>query len=243
MTGSADNAARPSMKRSSILIAAVAVAAVIGGGVAYVMGVADARKPNAEMAMGPPMAGAANSSERALPMEAAGSTADQGRQLALAIEQALVARDPQQRETAFNILLPELIRVAPGRVADIVARREPGEMRDTVRDEVSRQWITMNRDQAVGWIGSLEERERRAAATIAMRTLAARDPAEAIEVADQFGVGRDDGSLEHIVQIWATENPDEAMRWIAKQPPDDPRTAPLRERIDRVRAQQTNSSP
>ena len=40
------------------------------------------------------------------------------------------------------------------------------------------------------------------------------DPAQAIAVADQFGIGRDDGSLEHMVQIWATENPDEAMQWL-----------------------------
>src|SRR4051812_39967230 len=31
--------------------------------------------------------------------------------LALEIERALVARDPQQRETAFAFLLPELLRV------------------------------------------------------------------------------------------------------------------------------------
>jgi hypothetical protein len=63
-----------------------------------------------------------------------------------------------------------------------------------------------------------------------MRTLAATSPAQAIAVADQFGVGRDDGSLEHIVQIWAVERPDEAMRWIEAQPPGE-RTAQLRARI------------
>ena len=71
-----------------------------------------------------------------------------------------------------------------------------------------------------------------------MRTLAASDPAQAIQVADQFGVGRDDGSLEHIVQIWATENPDAAMRWIDRQPPNDPRTVQLKARIEQVRPQQ-----
>lgn len=61
------------------------------------------------------------------------------------------------------------------------------------------------------------------------------DPAQAIAVAEQFGVGRDDGSLEYIVQIWATERPDEAMLWIERQLPGE-RTAQLRARIQQVRS-------
>ena len=160
------------------------------------------------------------------------------RQLALEIERALVARDPQQLETAFNVLLPELLQAESARVVAIVARQQPGEVRDALRDEVTRQWIRVNREAAIEWIGSLDEAERRSSATIAMRTLAASEPAQAISVADQFGVGRDDGSLEHIVQIWATENPEEAMRWLDRQPANDPRTEQLRARIEQVRSQQ-----
>ena len=68
----------------------------------------------------------------------------------LEIERALVARDPQQRETAFNFLLPELLQAEPQRVVDMVARQEPGEARDALRDEVARQWITRDRDAAIG---------------------------------------------------------------------------------------------
>jgi hypothetical protein len=91
-------------------------------------------------------------------------------------------------------------------------------------------------------MGSLEnEWERKASATIAMRTLAAIEPAQAIAVADEFGVGRDDGSLEHIVQIWATENFDECMKWLETQP-DNARTAQLRARIEQVREPQLAAS-
>jgi hypothetical protein len=41
---------------------------------------------------------------------------------------------------------------------------------------------------------------------------------------------------KHVVQIWATEDPDEAMRWIEKQPPGDTRTAQLRARIEQTLA-------
>jgi hypothetical protein len=100
-----------------------------------------------------------------------------------------------------------------------------------------------DRDAAVAWIGTLDnEVELEAAATTAMRTLAATAPAEAIEVADQFGIGRNDGSLEHLVQIWATEKPHEAMRWIEAQPAADPRTIQLRARIESVAAGTYNAA-
>lgn len=167
--------------------------------------------------------------------EFASATQERSRQLALAIERALVSRDSQQRETVLNFILPELLREAPDRVIAVVARQEPGETRDVLRDEVARQWITKDRDAAIEWMNSLEHAERQASATIATRTLAAVEPAQAIAVANQLGIGRDDGSLEHMVQIWATERPEEAQRWIEGQPPDDPRTVQLRSRIEHVR--------
>jgi hypothetical protein len=88
-------------------------------------------------------------------------------------------------------------------------------------------------------MGSLEGDERKASAIVAMRTLAAIEPAQAVAVADEFGVGRDDGSLEHIVQMWATENFDECLRWLDTRP-DNALTAQLRTRVEQVRAQ---SSP
>jgi hypothetical protein len=241
MAGSADNAARFRMKFSPILVSAVMVAVLIGGGVVYFLGDGEAQVPRAENA--PPLAAReAGSIDRAPAEVTDTATPERNSQLALEIDRALAARDPQQRETAFNSLLPELLRAEPARVVGIVSRQQSGEARDVLRDEVTRQWITLDRDAAIEWIGSLDEAERRSSATTAMRTLSASDPAQAIHVADLFGVGRDDGSLEYIVQIWATENPDAAMRWIDRQPPDDPRTVQLKARIDQVRAQKGAAS-
>jgi hypothetical protein len=167
--------------------------------------------------------------------EVASDAQERNRQLAMTIERALVSRDAQYRETVFNFILPELLREEPDRVIAMVTRQEPGEARDALRDEVARQWITKDPGAAVEWMNSLEQVDRTTSATIAMRTLAAINPAHAIAVADQLGVGRDDGSLEHMVQIWATEKPEEAMRWIEGQPPADPRTAQLRARIEHAR--------
>jgi len=157
-------------------------------------------------------------------------------QLELAIERSLVAKDPQQRETAFTFLLPELLQVEPKRIVAMVVRQEPGDVRDLLRDEVARVWIQADERAAVDWIKTLDDAERSSAATTAVAVIASRNPGGAIELADELGVGRDDGSLEHLVQLWAIEDPEAAWRWIETQP-DGPRTDRLRARIKQARAQ------
>jgi hypothetical protein len=157
-------------------------------------------------------------------------------QLALEMERALAARDPRQRETALAEVLPELLLAEPARVVDLLAHQPPGEARDALRDAMTRLWVRYDRDATVRWIRSMEdESERRSSARVAVNSLAAGAPDQAIYVADQFGVGRDDGTLEHLVQMWAEADLDAALHWLATQP-DDAHTAPLRARIELVRA-------
>ena len=95
-------------------------------------------------------------------------------------------------------------------------------------------------DYVKEWEHGTNEAERRASAQSAVQTLASVAPEQAIYVADQLGVGRDDGYLERMVQLWAEGNLNEAERWLAGQP-DDARTAPLRARIEQVR--ERNGAP
>lgn len=155
------------------------------------------------------------------------------------IERALVARDPQRREAVFVFLLPELLQFDSKRVAEMVRKQEPGEARDALRTEVARHWIMRDVDGAVGWIKSLEsEAERRDAAEAAVATLAAYTPDQAIAVAEEFGVGRQNGYLEHLAQIWAESDLPAAEAWASSQR-DNPQSAPLRARIDAVRVAQS----
>ena len=48
--------------------------------------------------------------------------------------------------------------------------------------------------------------ERRTAALLGVRTLAARSPEQALAAAERFGVGRDDGTVTHLVQVWAEKS-------------------------------------
>jgi len=159
-----------------------------------------------------------------------------------AIERALASQDAQQREAVFTFLLPELLQFDPQRVVKMLAKLEPGEARDVLRHEMALQWTARDSEAAVNWIKSLEsDRERQDTARIAVSAIAASDPAQAIHVADQLGVGRDDGSLEQLAQMWAEENPEAAGRWIAAQP-DGAGTEQIRALIQKVLASRGESA-
>jgi hypothetical protein len=227
-------------KPTTITLVAITVIALFASiGSAYYLDAREPKKPYPKATPPPPPSDVYIPSKEPVPTaeEIERQARDHNAQLGLEIERALAARDPRQRETAFTFLLPELLQVDPGRVVELVARQAPGEARDAFRTEVARQWITRDRDAAVAWMKSMEnEAERQQSAETAVASLAAIAPEQAIYVADQFGIGRDNGYLEHMVQMWAEGNISEAERWLASQP-DDARTAPLRARIERVRQQ------
>ena len=223
------------MKPTSII---TLVAATLAGiGTAFWLSANEARKPWPKPTPPPPASPVFTPSKEHAPSaeEIERAARSHYQQLELAIERSLVAKDPQQRETAFTFLLPELLQVEPKRVVALVAKQEPGEVRDLLRDEVARVWIQADERAAIDWMKSLDEAERNSAANTAVAVIASRDPAGAIELADELGVGRDDGSLEHLVQLWAIEDPEAAWRWIETQP-EGPRTEQLRARIKQARS-------
>lgn len=201
------------MKRQSILIVATAVAAALVH--AWV-----ARKPappappHAAFARPAATARQPAKADAIAALNAAAASQERDRQVARAIESAMLSNDAGRRETALTMLLPELLQADPGRVVDLVARQPAGESRDALRDEVARQWIARDAAAAVVWLQTQGDAR---SSNVAVRALAAISPAQAIDAADRLGVGRDDGSVAHILQIWAAESPREAQRWLDNQ--------------------------
>jgi hypothetical protein len=140
-------------------------------------------------------------------------------QLRTAIERALVSLDPREREAAFTLLLPQLIERDPALAEQLLERCDAG----PVCDELFRRALTAAADsdieRASQWVANvLQDEKRHEAAQELTRHLARKNPGVAIEVANRFDVGRDDGSLEHLMQLWAVENPTQAQRWLEAQP-------------------------
>jgi hypothetical protein len=133
--------------------------------------------------------------------------------------------------------------VDPAAAALILQRAPRGFGRDELRDRIARLWASANTSTALEWVTTLEDDDDRRLATLSMRSqIAASDPAAAIEISDLMDVGRDDGTLVHIAQMWAEENPSAAMAWAERQPAGPLRDA-LLARIAMVTARRATEAP
>lgn len=145
---------------------------------------------------------------------------DTGSQLIREIEQALVSVDDNERDRVYMQLLPELISRDANAAARLVEKTAPGQVRTELLGHVARLWAATDIDGAISWASRLkDEADRTTAATEMTTQLARTHPGNAIEVADLFAIGRDNGSVEHMAQMWATENLDAALKWVHGQPP------------------------
>ena len=176
------------MRPTSIVTASLAV--LIGVGFAFWLNAGEARRPWPKATPPPPPSPIYTPSTERVPDEA--EIADMARghvgRLEQEIEQALAGRDAQRREAAFTFVLPELVQVDPEGTVAMLARQPEGEARDTLRAEVTRQWIAKDPHAAVLWMKSLPDNERHATAATAVNSIAAYDPAQARALAREFGL-------------------------------------------------------
>jgi len=176
------------MRHTSVV--ALLLAALVGVGAIFLLGAKEPRRHWPKPTPPPPPSPIYTpSTEHAMSeAEIVQQAQEHNQRLELAITRALANRDPQQREAAFTFLLPELVQVDPQRVVAMVANLQPGESRDTLRSDVARQWIARDPTAAVRWMKTLPEDERHASAVAAIASIAAHSPAEAKDLAVEFGV-------------------------------------------------------
>jgi hypothetical protein len=101
---------------------------------------------------------------------------------------ALAQGDVARREAAVVFLLPELVQVEPGRVVAMVARQEPGPMRERLRDEVALIWASQDLPAATRWLLTLDEAERKKSARAAVEMLMPVEPLQAAALARELGL-------------------------------------------------------
>jgi len=157
--------------------------------------------------------------QRIIPATVATAALDSSAQLVREIDRALVCVDQRERERAFAELLPALIAIDVHGAAGLLERSPPGAVRNEFRARLVALWMETDRAAAINWVTTLEDDgERKLAAADAVSHIAPSDPAAAIEISDLFNIGRDDGTLEHITQVWAEEHLEDALKWAEAQP-------------------------
>ena len=165
---------------------------------------------------------------------------EKSRQLQLEIERALASIDEVERGRAYTQLLPALIAIDPVAVERLVESCPAGPVRDQLLRHAALGWSAANLDGAIEWVTAMkDDAERDIAATEIVSEVAQADPAHAIEVSDLFRVGRNDGTVEHIAQLWAVENLKASLDWVEAQPPGAPRD----QLLARIIAVQAETAP
>jgi hypothetical protein len=156
----------------------------------------------------PPAAAPAHSSE------------DPSRQLQLEIGRALASADDADHERAYTQLLAQLIAIDPDAMKHLVANYPAGPIREQLLRRTAHTWSAVNLQGAIAWAKEVnDDGERVEAAAEIVSQVGQADPGHAIEVSDALGVGRNDGTVEHIAQLWATQNLQSALDWTEAQPP------------------------
>lgn len=142
-----------------------------------------------------------------------------------------------ERDHALNVLLPALVAQNPKAAARLAEKWELGYLRDELIRQTTMQWSAADIGAAVAWLAGLENGDQGTAIPAVTAQVAQTDPASAIELAQAFYLGTNDGSLEHLAQLWTEEKPAEAVAWVTSQPVGFQRDR-LLARIAHVRAQQ-----
>lgn len=153
------------------------------------------------------------------------------------IERALMSASDVERDRAYDELLPALLAREPAAAGLLVENWEPGPVRDELLRRLTLAWTAVDADAAMKWVAKLPDpAERNRAASAACYQIAQADPAGAIEVAEHFDLGRNNGRIEHLAQRWAEENFPAALEWIGARPAGELRDQ-LLARLSFTRAQ------
>ncbi|MFZ5495052.1 MAG: hypothetical protein ACOZE5_06910 [Verrucomicrobiota bacterium] len=140
---------------------------------------------------------------------------------------ALRAGTAVDRDRALYQLLPRLIAEDPAAAGRLALGWEPGSLRDELLRQLIRHWAEADIAGVLMWLTSLlNVADRNLAATASTVQVATDDPAGALDLAQVLRVGLDDGSFEHLAQIWTEEHPRAAVDWTLAQP-----AGPLRDRL------------
>jgi hypothetical protein len=168
-----------------------------------------------------------------------GDHAQRSEQLQLEIARALASADDEDRERAYTQLVAELIKTDPDAMKRLLEHYPAGLIREQLLRHTAHAWSAVDLQGAITWAkGVNDEGERAIAANAIVAQVGQSNPGHAIEVSDALGVGRNDGTVDRIAQIWAIRDLQAALDWTAEQPPG-PQRDQILQRIVAVEAERS----
>jgi hypothetical protein len=124
------------------------------------------------------------------------------------------------RDFAYTNLLPALVKIKPEVAAQFAESINSDLLRaDTLR-VVAQAWASLNPTDAANWAAQLPDAtERNLELSYVCVEIAATDPALAMQIVNQSGLGEHtDAVLQDIAQQWAEQDLSSASTWIEQLP-------------------------
>jgi hypothetical protein len=149
--------------------------------------------------------------------------------------------DTAIRLNALTNLVPELVDCDSAAAAKLVESLPTGESREELRSALIRAWATKDAASAFAWAAQLSDvDERNSALAGIVYRIAETTPADAIAVAQRYGLDNGDGEvLASLAMQWAGRNLNSALDWATRQPAGNSRD----QMITRIAFVQAENSP
>jgi hypothetical protein len=159
------------------------------------------------------------------PQSAAPVSNDSADDLLKRLQTFFATGDPADRDFVYTNLLPALVKMKPKFAAQFAESINSDLLRaDTLR-VVAQTWASLNPTDAVNWAAQLPDAgERNLELSYVCVEIATTDPARAVQIVKQSGLGEHtEAVLQDIAQQWAEQDISSASTWIKQLPAGEER--------------------
>jgi len=146
-----------------------------------------------------------------------------------ALAWAMNLSDVNSARAARRAVTSELVRKEPRAVLDRIQSLPTSQARDDTLVLAAGAWARLNADDALAWLDTLPEGERRQRLTSSLGfELAQSDPRRAMTLAERLPAGRDRWLLVSAIgQTWVAIDPQAAFSWAQELPAGEARDAAM----------------
>jgi hypothetical protein len=120
--------------------------------------------------------------------------------------------------------LPKLVDLDPAAAAALIAKMQPGPLREQYLLRLAQLWAAQHPGAALHWASTLQDDTERVSAigTVCLE-MAQVNPEAAIQAMEKLGLSNDKSTLDNLVQLWAAKDISAATAWAVARAGGDAR--------------------
>ena len=144
--------------------------------------------------------------------------------LVAAIEEAIASGNGAELKSSFQALLAGLVELDPAAAAALLARIEPGPIRDEYLLRLAQLWAVRDWKAALEWASALEDQTERGNAQRSVCVeMAQANPEAGVLTLEKLELPDDQSTLANLAQSWAEKDQSAARAWALGKPEGEQR--------------------